>query len=44
VITSATSLWAEHPRLAGTLVEVWIDAAERREARESAPIKLVFEW
>jgi RNAse (barnase) inhibitor barstar len=44
VITSATTLWAEHPRLAGTLVEVWIDAAERREARASAPIKLVFEW
>lgn len=39
VIRGATELWREHPRLAGTLVEVWLDAASERRR-----LQLVFEW
>ncbi len=34
VIAGASHLWREHPRMAGSLVEVWQDAE----------LRLVFEW
>jgi RNAse (barnase) inhibitor barstar len=37
VVSDATAFWREHPRLAGTLVEVWLDSA-----REG--LHLVFSW
>ncbi len=43
VIPNATALWGEHPRLAGTLVEVWLDAAADGADR-GVELRLVFEW
>ena len=37
VVSDATSLWREHPRMAGTLIEVWIDSAPEG-------VDLVFSW
>ncbi|MDQ2675494.1 MAG: barstar family protein [Actinomycetota bacterium] len=37
VVSDATALWREHPRMAGTLVEVWLDAAPEG-------MQLVFCW
>ncbi len=37
VVTDATALWREHPRLAGMLVEVWLDAAPEG-------LQLAFSW
>ena len=37
VVSDATSLWREHPRMAGTLVEVWLDSAPEG-------LQLVFSW
>jgi RNAse (barnase) inhibitor barstar len=34
VIRNSTSLWRESPRIAGSLVEIWLDAE----------LRLVFEW
>jgi RNAse (barnase) inhibitor barstar len=43
VITDATALWAERPRVSGTLVEVWLDAAADG-AERGVELRLVFEW
>ena len=43
VISDATTLWAERPRLSGTLVEVWLDAAADG-AERGVELRLVFEW
>ena len=43
LITDATALWAENPRLAGTLVEVWLDSAADGSER-GVELRLVFEW
>ncbi len=43
LITDATTLWAENPQLAGTLVEVWLDAAADGSDR-GVELRLVFEW
>jgi RNAse (barnase) inhibitor barstar len=37
VISDATAFWREHPRMAGTLVEVWLDSAPEG-------MHLVFSW
>ena len=37
VIADATALWKEHPRMAATLVEVWLDSAPDA-------MHLVFSW
>lgn len=37
VVSDATSLWREHPRMAGTLVEIWLDSAPEG-------FQLVFSW
>jgi len=43
LISDAASIWAEHPRLSGTLVEVWLDAAADGADR-GVELRLVFEW
>jgi len=43
LVSDATALWAEHPRLAGTLVEVFLDAAADGSDRV-VELRLVFEW
>lgn len=43
LVSDATALWAEHPRLAGTLVEVFLDAAADGSDR-GVELRLVFEW
>lgn len=43
LVLDASALWAEHPRLAGTLVEVWLDAAADGSER-GVELRLVFEW
>ncbi len=43
LITDATAIWAEHPRLSGTLVEVWLDAASDGADR-GVELRLVFQW
>jgi RNAse (barnase) inhibitor barstar len=43
VISNATAIWAEHPRISGTLVEVWLDAAADG-AERGVELRLVFEW
>jgi len=43
VIPNATEIWREHPRLSGTLVEVWLDAAAEGADR-GVELRLVFEW
>lgn len=43
LICDAAAIWAEHPRLAGTLVEVWLDAAADGSDR-GVELRLVFEW
>ena len=37
VVADATALWREHPRMAGMLVEVWLDSAPEG-------LQLVFSW
>jgi RNAse (barnase) inhibitor barstar len=37
VVSDATTFWREHPRMAGTLVEVWLDSAPEG-------LQLVFSW
>ena len=37
VVSDATAFWREHPRMAGTLVEVWLDSAPEG-------MQLVFSW
>ena len=43
LISDATSIWADHPRLSGTLVEIWLDAAADGADR-GVELRLVFEW
>ena len=43
VISDATALWADHSRLSGTLVEIWLDAAADG-AERGVELRLVFEW
>lgn len=43
VVSDATTIWREHPRLSGTLVEVWMDAAADG-AERGVELRLVFEW
>ena len=37
VVSDATALWREHPRMAGALIEVWLDSAPEA-------MQLVFSW